>query len=346
MKSLVLLLVTFLFFNIPTLAQALDTLWTKAFGGINAEYAYSIQQTSDGGYIIVGRTASFGAGSIDLWLLRTDGFGDTLWTKTFGGSGDDWGRSVQQTSDGGYIITGWTGTFGLGYYDAWLIKTDPLGDSLWTKLFGGNGNDYGYYIQQSLVIPGDEGFIVGGETTSSGAGLTDAWLIKTDLQGNTNWIKTYGGSSNDHLYCVEQTSDGGYISTGWTSSFSTAYEDVYLIRTNASGDTLWTKIYGGSESDVGRSVKQTTDGGYIIAGWTRSFGVASNDVYLIKTDNNGDTLWTKTYGGIYNEEGHSVLQTLDGGYIIAGFIQTDPGNIDVWLLRTDASGDILWAKTI
>ncbi len=273
MKSLteVILTISLLFFYFPiSYSQALDTVWTKVYGGSSAEYAYSIQQTTDGGYIIAGRTASFGAGSVDAYLLKTDEFGDTLWTNTFGGIGEDWGWSVQQTSDGGYIITGKTGTFGLGYYDAWLIKTDPLGDSLWTKLFGGIGNDYGNYVQQSLVIPGDEGFIVGGETTSSGAGLIAAWLIKTDLLGDTTWIKTYGGSGNDYVYCVEQTSDGGYISTGWTTSYS-PNGDVYLIRTNASGDSLWTKTYGGSESDEGLSVKQTTDGGYIIAGWTRSF---------------------------------------------------------------------------
>ena len=189
MKSLAILLAAYFIFIIPSFAQAPDTLWTKAYGGSSAEYAYSIQQTSDGGYIIAGRTASFGAGSVDAWLLKTDELGNILWTKTFGGSGDDWGRSVQQTSDGGYILTGWTQSFGPGYFAAWLIKTDPLGDSLWIKLFGGNESDYGYYVQQSSVNPGDDGYIVGGRTTSTGAGLSDAWLIKTDLLGNTNWTQ-------------------------------------------------------------------------------------------------------------------------------------------------------------
>ena len=138
MKPYILPVILFLFFNIPISSQAPDTLWTKVYGGNNAEYAYSIQQTSDDGFIIVGRTSSFGAGNVDAWLLKTDSMGDTLWTKTFGGNRDDCGRSVQQSLDGGYIITGWTGTFGLGYYDAWLIKTDPFGDSLWAKLFGGD----------------------------------------------------------------------------------------------------------------------------------------------------------------------------------------------------------------
>ena len=346
MKPYILPVILFLFFNIPISSQAPDTLWTKVYGGNNAEYAYSIQQTSDDGFIIVGRTSSFGAGNVDAWLLKTDSMGDTLWTKTFGGNRDDCGRSVQQSLDGGYIITGWTGTFGLGYYDAWLIKTDPFGDSLWAKLFGGNGSDYGYYVQKTLVNPGDDGYIIGGVTGSSGAGLNDAWLIKTDILGNTNWIKTYGGSSIEELHCVEQTYDGGYISTGWTSSYSPSFEDVYLIRTNASGDSMWTKTYGRDQSDVGLSVKQTKDQGYIIVGWTRSFSVSHNDVYLIKTNTDGDTIWTRTYGGVYNEEGHSVLQTSDGGYIIVGFIQTEPANIDVWLIRTDSFGDTLWTKTI
>ena len=346
MKNSLLIFVAFLLIQLTTLAQAPDTMWTKVYGGSSADYAYSVQQTTDGGFIVVGRTSSFGAGSVDAWLLKTDGMGDTLWTKTFGGDKDDWGRSVQQSPDGGYVITGETGTYGLGYYDAWLVKTDAVGDSQWTRLFGGNGNDYGYCVQRTLVNPGDDGYIIGGITGSDVAGITDGWLIKTDLLGNSNWIKKYGGSGNEELHCVEQTSDGGYITTGWTSSYSPAYEDVYLFRTNATGDSLWAKTYGGSESDLGLSVKQTSDQGFIIAGWTRSLGSGSNDVYLIKTNTVGDTVWTKTYGGVYNEEAHSVLQTSDGGYILVGFIQTAPGNIDIWLIRTNSEGNTLWTKTI
>jgi hypothetical protein len=326
----------FLLANSPSIsAQAPDTLWTKTFGGVQAEDGYSVQQTTDGGFIITGFTYSYGAGGNDVYLIRTNADGDTLWTKTYGTHGVDEGRSVQQTSDGGFIITGDVLVQGKGL-QVWLIKTNASGDTLWTKTFGGTGTgfDKGHSVQQT----NDGGYIIAGEIEVN---QIDMLLIKTDSDGNYVWSKIYGGTGFDKGYSVQQTTDGGYIVTGYTSSFGAGYNDVWLLKTDGAGDTLWTKTYGGFDNDYGYSVQQTTDGGYFITGssWSFSFG---SGIYLIKTDDAGDTLWTKTYSG---SQGYSGKQTFDGGYIITGWAEPlGPNNSNVWLLKTNSSGDTLWTK--
>jgi len=319
-----------------------DTLWTRTYGGSDGDYGESVQQTSDGGYIIAGYTNSFGAGGFDVWLLRTDSSGDTLWTRTYGGTEGDYGYSVQQTSDGGYIIAGMTYSFGAGGRDVYLLKTDSSGDTLWTRTYGGSDGEEGYSVQQTS----DGGYIIGGYTYSFGAGSYDVYLLKTDSSGDTLWTRTYGGSDYDWGYSVQQTSDGGYIIAGGTWSFGAGGGDVYLLKTDSSGDTLWTRTYGGSDSEEGYSVQQTLDGGYIIAGYTGSFGAGYDDFYLLKTDSSGDTLWTRTYEGTGWDYANSVQQTSDGGYIIAGEIWSY-GTVegDVYLVKTDSSGDTLWTRT-
>jgi hypothetical protein len=312
----------------------------KTYGGFPNDFGYSVQQTSDGGYIIVGRTDSFGAGLDDVYLIKTDSLGDTLWTKTYGGVMNDFGgNSVQQTSDGGYIITGRTDSFGAGGGDVYLIKTDSLGDTLWTKTYGGVLDEHGFSVQQTVP---DGGYIIGGKTQSFGAGEGDVYLIKTDSLGDTLWTKTYGGVNDDFGFSVQQTSDGGYIVAGGINT------DVYLIKTDSLGDTLWTKTYGGIATDNGFSVQQTVpDGGYVIAGITYSFGPPGANVYLIKTDPLGDTLWTRTYGDLSDEGGRSVVQTSDGGYVVAGYTYSFGGvdSIDVYWFKTDSLGNILWTRT-
>jgi len=319
-----------------------DTLWTKTYGGTGADVGYSVQQTSDGGFIIAGYTSSFGAGSNDVWLIKTDASGDTLWTRTFGGSESDVGNSVCQTAEGGYIIAGKTASFGAGSNDVWLIKTDASGDTIWTKTFGGSEGEDVSKIQRTS----DNGYVILGLTTSYGEGGWDIYLIKTDASGDTLWTKAYGGSNHELGASVQQTLDNGYVITGSTGSFGAGSEDAWLIKTDASGDTLWTKTFGGSEPDRVRSIQQTDDSGYIMTGYTNSFGAGSSDVWLIKTDASGDTLWTKTFGGSEQDQGYSVIQTSDGGYIITGSTKSfGAGSADVWLIRTDASGDTLWTKT-
>jgi hypothetical protein len=167
----------------------------------------------------------------------------------------------------------------------------------------------------------------------------DVYLIKTNPSGDTQWTRTYGGDSADYGYSVQQTSDGGYIVAGWTASFGAGDHDVYLIKTNASGDTQWTRTYGGTSRDYANSVQQTSDGGYIVAGLTESFGAGGYDVYLIKTDASGDMRWTRTYGDTSDDEGNSVQQTSDGGYIVAGGTWFfGAWDWDVYLIKTDANG--------
>ena len=324
---------------IKTSAQG-DTLWTRTYGGRDQDCGYSVQQTPDSGYIIAGYTESFGAGHTDVYLIKTSAQGDTLWTRTYGGRDQDCGYSVQQTPDSGYIIAGYTWSFGAGECDVYLIKTSALGDSLWTRTYGGTDVDVGGSVRQTS----DGGFVIAGYTQSFGAGEYDVYLIKTDAAGDTLWTSTYGDTSRDMGYSAQQTSDGGYIVTGYTYSFGAGtpdYANVYLIKTNASGDTVWARTYGGTDSDEGRSVQQTTDGGYIIAGQTWSFGAGTGDVYLIKTNASGDTLWTRTSGGTSMDYGLSVQQTADSGYIITGHtFSFGAGGYDVYLIKTDSNGNV------
>ncbi len=309
-----------------------DTLWTKTYGGTNWDKGQSVQQTQDGGYIIAGWTQSFGSGVSDVYLIKTDASGDTVWTKAYGGPNSDEGFSVRQTMDGGYIIVGRTTSYGAGDIDVYLIKTDSSGDTLWTKTYGGTYADQGICVQETS----DEGYIITGVNGSLPGG--DIYLIKTDSLGDSLWTRTYGGNNSDRGYFVNVTQDGGYIIAGETGSYGAGGNDVYLIKTDASGDTIWTQTYGGSNSDAGLSVQEIQDG-YIIAGRSNSFGAGELDVYMIKTDSIGDTVWTRTYGGATYDWGFSVQQTLDGGYILAGYTQSfGAGSDDVYLIKTNQNG--------
>ena len=312
-------------------------LWEKTFGGTDHDSGYSVQQTSDGGYIIVGETSSYGAGDFDVYLIKTDSEGNRMWEKTFGGTKGDHGYSVQQTSDGGYIIVGETSSYGVGYTNVYLIKTNPEGNLVWQKTFGsfdGTGYNSGYSVEQisdgSYVIVGSNG--------------SDVYLIKVDSQGNLVWEKTFGGTKGDHGRSVQQTSDGGYIIVGETSSYG-ASVDVYLIKTDSEGNRVWEKTFGGTSWDDGECVQQTSDGGYIIVGQT-GWTTPNSDVYLIKVDSQGNLVWEKTFGGTDHDSGYSVQQTSDGGYIVVGAT----GSVglswrDIYLLKVDSQGNLAWEKT-
>jgi len=311
-----------------------DTLWTRAYGGTLNDVGRSVALTAGGGYIVAGSTASFGAGNFDVYLIKTNASGDTLWARTYGGGSRDEGYSVQQTTDGGYVVAGYTESFGATLGDIYLVKTDALGDTLWTKTYGGSGQTSAASVQQTT----DGGYIITGLTGPDGNFHADVYLVKTNAQGDSTWTRTYGGLGNDCGNSVRQTSDGGYIIAG-IYTFSSTNCDVYLIKTDSVGDTAWTRTYGGASNDVGNSVRQTTDGGYIVAGYTDSHMSGDDDVYLIKTNSSGDTLWTSTFGGSGADQGNTVRQTADGGYVIAGYSSSYDGALaDVYLIKTDASG--------
>lgn len=307
-----------------------DTIWTKVYGGDDQDWPRSIQQTSDGGFIVVGGTRSYGAGECDVYLVKTDANGDSIWTKTYGTISHEVGMAVQQTSDSGYIIAGWNGDY--PDYNIYIIKTDSLGDTLWTRTYGGS---YTYDNAWSVEQTSDGGYIVCG-TLDLGNNNSDNYLIKLDPLGDTLWTRTYGGPGTDYGYCARQTSDGGYIVTGDRDG------DVYIIKTDSNGDSTWTRTYGGSGIyDSGRSVQQTTDGGYIVGGYLQT---SANywDVYIIKTDEYGDSVWSLTVGGQYDEGCYSIQQTMDGGYIAVG----DSGDIfgptdyDIYLVKVAPESDI------
>ncbi|MBD3232518.1 MAG: T9SS type A sorting domain-containing protein [candidate division Zixibacteria bacterium] len=263
--------------------------------------------------------------------------GDTLWTKTYGGIDWDRAESIRQTDDGGYIMAGFTESYGGGGRDFYLIKTDSEGNSLWSETYGGVDRDEALSVQQTS----DGGYIVGGLTESYGAGAVDFYLIKTDSDGNTVWTKTYGGSDSDYGYSVRQTNDGGYIFAGYSESFGAGAGDMYLVKTNSAGDTLWTRAFGGTDYEGASSVQQTADGGYIVAGHTNSFGAGDYDCYLVKTDSAGNPQWTGTYGAGTYEIAQSVHQTFDGGYILAGY--SNNGDIDFYVVKIDSDGDAIWS---
>ncbi|MFA5033015.1 MAG: hypothetical protein WC614_08350 [bacterium] len=317
-------------------ASAPDTLWTRTYGGTEGDEGWSAQQTSDSGFIITGYTNSFGAGNGDVYLIKTNSSGDTLWTRTFGGTSSDNAHSVQQTFDSGFIVAGSEGTGGV-----YLIKTNSSGDTLWTKTYGGNDMNWGNSVQQTS----DSGFIITGGTFSFGVGTpnySNVYLIRTNFLGNTIWTKTYGGPYGDCGTSVQQTADGGFIITGTTLS---VYGGVYLIKTNSSGDTVWTKTFGGTSTDCGYSVQQTFDSGFVVTGTTHPFGAGGGDVYLVKTNSLGDTLWTRTFGGTSSDVGYSVRQTQDSGFIITGYTSSFGISGNIYLIKTNSSGDTVWTKT-
>ena len=319
--------------------------WWKTFGGSSSyEYGFSVQQTSDGGYIIAGTVYSFRGYETDIYLVKTDALGESLWTKTYGENDSNEGKSVQQTSDGGYIIAGFTEPGSQGWADVCLIKTDATGNLLWSETYGGPDFDKGNSVHQTS----DGGYVIAGYSESFGSGDSDVYLIRTDANGCTLWTRIYGGEYDEKGHSVQETDDGGYIIAGNTSYSPAGWSDVYLIKTDTLGDTLWTKTYGETDWDAAYSVQQTSDGGYITTGVTESFSNDIGDVYLIKTDSLGDTLWTRTYGGDSEDIGYSVQETTDGGYIIAGSTKSfgEGWEENVYLIKTNKSGRKLWTISI
>jgi|YelNatPaOPRAMG01_1025707.scaffolds.fasta_scaffold57398_1 hypothetical protein len=317
------------------------TLWNRTYGGVNDDCAYSITLDSDGGYVLAGYTYSFGAGSCDAWLIKTDYFGNMQWNKTYGGLGHDEAHCIVRTSDGGFAIAGTTNSFGLNGLDAWLIRTDSIGNVLWNRTYGGSGDDEAW----SITTTTDEGFAIAGWTTSFGVG-GDFWLIKTDAYGNAEWNKTYGGIFFEAANSLTQTNDGGFILAGSTYSYGAGDADFWLVKTDQLGNDQWDRTYGGPEADYGFSVVQTYDGGYAIAGSTSSFGAGVYDFWLVKTNNLGEPMWNKTYGGSGYDEAWLIMQIPNNGLALVGWTESfGSGNSDCWLIVTDFQGEVEWSQT-
>lgn len=251
-------------------------VWSKTFGGTGRDEGWSVRQTSDLGFVIAGKTNSRGAGADDFYLIKTDASGDSLWSKTFGGAGGESAAAVRETLDGGYVVFGTTGSFGSGYSSLYAVRTDSLGDTLWTTTYGGESADFGYAVE---VSP-DGGFVFAGATASYGAGYSDMYLVKTDPQGTVEWDRFYGGSEDDRAYTVQVAPDGGYFLAGRTQSYGSGQYDMYAVRTDPVGFPLWSRTYGGEKSDYCRMALAYPEG-FVLVGYTYSFSSGGSDSYLV-----------------------------------------------------------------
>jgi hypothetical protein len=362
-------------------------------GGNQLESVNSIEKTTDGGYIVAAlcrSSSSFDVtgtnhGLVDFWIFKLDRFGKIIWNKLLGGDSNDSPFSIQQTTDGGYIVAGdsyssangdVTGTNHGPSADWWIVKLDGSGNIIWNKLLGGNDNDNLCGILQTS----DGGYIVGGSSQSSANGdvtgithgFVDYWVVKLDASGNIVWNKLYGGNDNDKANSIQLTSDGGFIIAGESRSSATGDvtginhgginpDDYWIVKLNASGNIVWNKLYGGNNRDLAKSVQQTSDGGFIIAGSSQSSANGNvtginhgfTDYWVVKLDASGNIVWNKLYGGNSDDTPNSIAQTSDGGYVIAGFTNNSfNGNItahsygvpDFWIIKLDGSGNIIWDK--
>jgi hypothetical protein len=300
--------------------------WDKIFGTNYDECGYLIQATKDRGYFIAGRMYEFLLN--DAWLIKTNSSGYMEWNKMYDAFDPPWnGEFVSETTDGGFIMVGDTlPTSEKG--DIVLTKTDSKGNEEWVKIFSVSGDAGG----NSIKITNDGGYVILG-STDMGGHFDDILLIKTDERGNVEWTKTLGSILvDDRGISVQQTTDGGYVVVGFTGNYGNF--DVYLAKTSSNGDLDWYRTFGGSENDWGYSVQECDDGGYIVLGQTKSYGSGEGDIYLIKTDSNGIMEWNQTIGGPLQDEGHKILKTSDGGYIILGYTESyglDSGAL--WLIK-------------
>jgi hypothetical protein len=317
-----------------------------ALGGAQEEFAYSFQQTNDNGYIVAGRTFSFGTGGWECYMSRFNSNGDTLWTKTYGNVLYDELQDVDTTSDGGFIAVGHTTTTDWDG-NVYLIKTNANGIVQWSKEYGGSigFSDKGYSVRETS----DGGFIIAGSTESYGSGGDDVYVLKVNALGVLQWTTTIGSAGTASVMDagreVQETNDGGFIVVGYTSAVDINFSDVYLVKLNAAGVVQWKKTYGGNSYDIGYTVQQTTDNGFIIGATTNSYGAGNWDAYLLKTDANGVLQWSKTYGKSGEDRAQCARQTQDGGFILCGrSTGFGTGNFDVALYRTDLNGNLLWTK--
>jgi uncharacterized delta-60 repeat protein len=265
--------------------------WHKTYGGAGHDIATSIQQTSDGGYIVAGETRSFGAGGFDFWVLKLNSDGSVAWQKRYGGAKDDRACSIQQTSDGGYIVAGYTESFGAGGCDFWVLKLNSDGTVSWQRTYGGAFTDYARSIQQTS----DGGYIVAGGTFSLNT-EGDFWVLKLNSDGTVSWQKRYGGAERDLAFSIQQTSDGGYIVSGWTTSFGANSGDFWVLKLASHGTITWQKRYGGANDDGASSIQQTSDGGYVVAGSTNSFGAGNSDFWVLKLKRDGTVPFSPASG--------------------------------------------------
>jgi len=300
--------------------------WSRTVGGTGDDYALSIIRTTDGGYAMAGFTNSFGAGNGDMYIVKLDASGTLQWSRTVGGNNPDYAYSIIQTTDGGYAVAGRTQSFGAGNQDMYIVKLDGSGTLQWSRTVGGTGEDGA----SSIIQTTDGGYAVAGYTFSFGAGLNDVYIVKLDGSGTLQWSRTVGGTGYDYASSIIQTTDGGYVMAGYAGS-----GDFYIVKLDGSGTLQWSRTVGGTGNDFANSFIRTTDGGYAVAGVTNSFGAGGDDMYIVKLDSSGTLQWSRTVGGANYDRASSIIQTTDGGYAVAGWIN----NFNKYLAKLDGSGN-------
>lgn len=369
------LLLAFLFAASSTYAQ-MEIEWERNLGGTSNDEVIGITQTDNGSYIVAlgsGSTtldANGNYGSWDYLIMGLDSSGNTLWSNQYGGTGADQPMQVEPLSDGSMIIAGRSTSidldvgFNYGTYDGWLMRADTAGNILWDTIMGTGDWDF----LEHLVPAGNGQYwcigMVGGSTGgSTGWGNRDGWIFKFDTTGTIVWENHYGGSDYDRLHGATATPDGGLVAVGYSRSSdnhlssNNGYDDVWVLRIDSLGDTLWSVNYGGTQQDYGQSVVCTNDGGFLVSGSTSSnnFDVSGNhggeDYWVLKLDSLGSLQWQKTYGGSQGDAmvRESIEITPQGTFMIGGMsesnngdVSSNNGNNDFWLIEIDGSGNLLW----
>ena len=331
--------------------------WNMTYGGIANEWCADIIATTDGGYCLLGDTWSYGAGGVDLWLVKVSATGSLEWNQTYGGSQDDHAGALLQTRDGGYILAGLTGSYGhIGAGDIWLVKTDNMGITQWNRTFVGDGGSFASDIIQTE----DGGYVPVGElrklelsdplsNSSPMVAHNDMWLVKTTEQGDHQWNYTYSHSdlAEDTALAIALSSDGGYILVGNTQPLYKEKLDILVVKTDADGMVTWIKSFGGNENENAFDVLQTIEGGYTLVGSTGSYGQGEEDIWLISLNKEGNMLWNATYGGPMEDVALSFIQTTDEAFTIIGYTESfGAGRQDIWVIRADKRGTLQWNQTI
>jgi Concanavalin A-like lectin/glucanases superfamily len=324
-------------------------VWERKIGGSEFDIIRDVLETKDGdfsNYAFVGSTRSYGKGGSDVWVGVTDQTGNLIWDKYFGGKDDDEGYSIKKTNDGSYIIAGSTKSKSAGGLDAYVLKIDSKGSILWERAFGGTSNDEALAVNQTR----DGGYILTGYTKSNTAGEKDLWVIKLNSQGDREWDKTFGGPYDDEGRDIIESRNGEYIVTGYTLAPGGHGKDLWILRLDRSGNKINESVLrsetakgGRPLQDIGFSVKEATDGSYVVAGTTDS--TPNNPDYWLINANSSNKIWERKFGGNKPDEAYSVDVTEDGGFILAGRSQSFSDDFNVWVVRTDPEGRELWNLT-
>ena len=312
-----------------------DTIVSKKYGGKKPDFINGMTKTSDGDFFIIGYTQSFSSGDFNIYLLKLDNNADTIWTRTYGGFGYDEGKEIIPTSDGNYVIVATSNSLNYSNYNVELIKINPAGDMIWTKQYGGNNYDSGHSVKECP----DGSLIVAGKTASTAQSVSSILLLKTNANGDSTWAKTYSGPDSYEGKFILANNDGSFTLCSDDSS-GARDSDIKVMKLDGAGGILWEKIYGGTMKDIGKMIQPTSDGGYIVAGITRSFGLVNPDMWLLKLDAAGDTTWARRYGSSGHEHCYAALETGDGGYIAIGHTKANFVNTEIMFLKLNSQGKL------